>query len=195
MDLLNELHDLNNDGAVNTLEWLDINEDFQIDLPWEWQSRNKNTDVNTNGVIDSGEWVDVNNNGVFDVGVDIWIYDAPLPSTIRYYNVPYAGMIDAVVLPSQSGCGDVTITVFTNRVLYNFVGGVPGVYYRLDTFGLFAYPKDYEGKTKVTNEKIYDDINFAQLSFIDMGLYGSEFRNPYPPYGVTTEGPFATISC
>lgn len=191
MDLLNELHDLNNDGAVNTLEWLDINEDFQIDLPWEWQSRNKNTDVNTNGVIDSGEWVDVNNNGVFDVGVDIWIYDAPLPSTIRYYNVPYAGMIDAVVLPSQSGCGDVTITVFTNRVLYNFVGGVPGVYYRLDTFGLFAYPKDYEGKTKVTNEKIYDDINFAQLSFIDMGLYGSEFRNPYPPYGVTTEGPFA----
>lgn len=142
------------------------------------------------------KWVD-------DEGTPTWLYDDngipssgdTLVGTTTYKLLSWAlpsviesnGMIYALVRAPVSGCSEIEFTVWTNNVLYNFVGPQPP-YYLLDPdFDLI----DYMGKVKITVTKLYD-LNFAEFEIVDEGLRNFEntfggfmtpWINPYPPYG------------
>ena len=195
-------------GYVNAhgsgIEWINIATDnssnyivqYNSDLSiyvWQWN------DTNSNLVYEPGEvttqptyygppwsWVDNDSDGIPSpndtLGTSYTLLSWALPS-----NITPDGMIYALVKAPTSGCSEIEFTVWTNYVLYNFVGPQPPLY--LNDYNDFDLI-DYMGTVKVTVEKLYD-INFAEFEIVDEGLRNIEntlfgngpWVNPYPPYG------------
>ncbi|HOC53087.1 MAG TPA: stalk domain-containing protein, partial [Caldisericia bacterium] len=156
------------------------------------------TGVNPATPEDGGVLTDSNGNGIPDPNEKIsgasgnfYVLTYPFPSRIQR-----DGKIYAMIKPATKECSDINITIFTNYVMYNFLGPRPPTYileqdrYPLNDSGLPGPQAldhglvDYKGTLKppIRTEKIYD-LNFAEFDVVDEALEHSIFSNPYPPYG------------
>jgi len=142
------------------------------------------TDSNENGIPDPNEKIS-------GVSGTFYVLTYPFPSRIEK-----DGKIYAMIKPATKECSDINITIFTNYIMYNFLGPRPPTYileqdrYPLNDSGLPGPQAldhglvDYKGSPDkpIRTEKIYD-LNFAEFEIVDEALEHSIFSNPYPPYG------------